>query len=163
MSNLGLWGKNPCFTTFVLFSTFSCFTNLFNVLILFVRGSYCRSKRGHGEASILASCCQFEWYACPAENLHFYLMPGLHSPLGFFFPILVVGSSSSRAEPLLFLLTHRNSALISSCREQMQLPLSPRIFGCRSHSCSGPCVRLAVDFTHILGCFYSSHDFRMWL
>ena len=25
------------------------------------------------------------------------------------------------------------------------------------------CMRLAVDFTHVLGCFYSSHDFRMWL
>ena len=35
MSNLGLWGKNPCFTTFVLFATFLVLpnlSNLFNVL-----------------------------------------------------------------------------------------------------------------------------------
>ena len=52
---------------------------------------------------------------------------------------------------------------ICSRREQEKSWLSLGNFGCRSHSHSGPCVWLVVDFTHILGCCYSSHDFRMWL
>ena len=52
MSNLGLWGKNPCFSTFVclpLFLVSPNLVNLFNVLTLLVGGSYCMRKRGHGK------------------------------------------------------------------------------------------------------------------
>ena len=78
-----LGGKPMCFHLAV--SIPSSLVNLFNVLILLVGGSYCMRKRGHGEASILAGCCQFRWYACLAENHHFsHAWSPLFPPLLFF-------------------------------------------------------------------------------
>ena len=63
----------------------SSLVNLFNVLILLVGGSYCMRKCGHGEASILAGCCQFRRYACPVENHRFsHSWSPLFPPLLFF-------------------------------------------------------------------------------
>ena len=87
------------------------------------------------------------WFACISEAVSPHAQAGI---------IL-------QRETFCSLFMHKNPALISSRKERMQLPLSPRIFGCGSHSRSGPCMRLDVDFTHVLGCCYSSHDFWMWL
>ena len=100
-------GEKPmCFHLVV--SMPSSIVNLFNVLILLVGGSYCMRKRGHGEASILAGCCQFRWYTCPAENHRFsQTWSPLFPPLLFFLtrarylpplPSSSWSSSCSRAE-----------------------------------------------------------------
>ena len=84
MSNLGLWGKNPCVSTLFVFPPF-LFHQPLQRLDFVSWDSYCMRKRGHGEASILAGCCQFRWYACLAENHHFsHTWSPLFPPLLFF-------------------------------------------------------------------------------
>ena len=81
----------------------------------------------------------------------------VHSPI-------VVCSSTCTSRKLL-ILTQR--LVLSSSRTGRGFPLW---FCARSELGEQPrghefllCMWLAVDFTHILDCFYSSHDFRMWL
>ena len=109
MSNLGLWGKNPCVATLFCLPPSLVSSNLFNVLTLLAEGSYCMRRRGHGKTWVLAGCCQSGQYACLVENIHFS-HAGLHSfpwsvsltlpwPIHSHVEAMVGGSSCSVAHP----------------------------------------------------------------
>ena len=117
------------------------------------------------------------------ESIHSTL-PRLHSPhrfcfhphagnwlgssprvlsVGCSFPIVVC--SFARTSRKLLILMQRS--VLSSSRAGQGFPLW---FCACSELGEQPrghefllCMRLAVDFTHVLGCCYSSHDFWMWL
>ena len=128
MSNLGYGGKTHVFPP-CAFATFPCLIQPLQCLCFVSWGSYCMRKCEHGEASVLAGCCQFGRYACPVENLHFS-HAGLHSPMVCSSSRRVVVCSSSRGGKVcsssctsrkLLILTQRS--VLSSSRTGLGFPL----------------------------------------
>ena len=161
MSNLGLWGKNPCFSTFVLFATFLVLpnlSNLFNVLTLLVGGSYCMGERGHGKTWVWQAAVSFGQYACPAENSRFP-HAGLHSPHGRFLSRLVSSPSRAGWNCMFGSSSHtsRGSSLVCARSKKVERPQEPEF----SWYVSRPWFLihdfyLLLIFTHDLGCCISS-------